>query len=56
MKGDKPVDEPSRETVRTRQGTGPRAMVSVLLASLLLAVIAGVIVLLPWLLSTGPGG
>ena len=56
MQGDKPVDEPSRETVRTRQGTGPRIMVSVLLASLLLAVLAGVFLLLPWLAGPGPGG
>ncbi len=56
MQGDKPVDEPSRETVRTRQGTGPSVMVSVLLASLLLAVIAGAVLLLPWLTSPEPGG
>ncbi len=56
MQGDKPVDAASRETVRIRQGTGPRIMVSVLLASLLLAVIAGAVLLLPWLTSPGPGG
>jgi hypothetical protein len=56
MEGDKPVDEPSRETVKVRQGTGPRLMVSVLFASLLLAAIAGVILLLPWLMSPRPGG
>jgi hypothetical protein len=49
MEHDRPVDEPSRETVRVRQGTGPRAMVSVLFLSLLLAAIAGVVLLLPWL-------
>jgi hypothetical protein len=37
----KPADRPDPRTVRTRQGTGPRAMVSVLLLSLLLAAIAG---------------
>ena len=35
----KPVDHPSRETVEVRQGTGPRATVSVLLISVALAVI-----------------
>ena len=38
----KPVDDPSRETVEVRQGTGPRATVSVLFISVALAVIAGV--------------
>jgi hypothetical protein len=38
----KPVDHPSRETVEVRQGTGPRATVSVLFISVALAVIAGV--------------
>jgi hypothetical protein len=56
MEGDRPVDEPNRETVKARQGTGPRIMVSVLLVSLLLAAIAGVVLLLPWLTSPGPGG
>jgi hypothetical protein len=56
MEGDKRVDEPNRQTVKVRQGTGPRIMVSVLLASLLLAAIAGVILLLPWVTSPGPGG
>jgi hypothetical protein len=37
----KPVDRPSAETVKVRQGTGPRIMVSVLLISLLLAAIIG---------------
>ena len=36
------VDRPSAETVRIRQGTGPRAMVSVLFAGLIAAAIAGV--------------
>ena len=36
-----PVDQPSRETVKLRQGTGPRATVSVLLIALTLAAIAG---------------
>jgi hypothetical protein len=30
MDNSKPVDHPDRETVAVRQGTGPRAMVSVL--------------------------
>jgi hypothetical protein len=36
------VDHPSRETVAVRQGTGPRATVSVLFVSVILAVIAGI--------------
>lgn len=40
-----PVDQPTRETVKVRQGTGPRATVSVLMISLTLAVIAGVALL-----------
>jgi hypothetical protein len=43
--GGKPVDRPSARTVKVRQGTGPRAMVSVLLISLLLAAIAGAVLL-----------
>jgi hypothetical protein len=31
-------------------------MVSVLIVSLLLAAIAGAVLLLPWLMSPGPGG
>lgn len=41
MEGTQPVDHPSRETVKVRQGTGPRATVSVLLVSLALAAIVG---------------
>jgi hypothetical protein len=41
MNHGKPVDRPSAKTVKLRQGTGPRAMVSVLLVSLLLAAILG---------------
>jgi hypothetical protein len=55
MDNGKPVDRPSRQTVKVRQGTGPRSMVSVLLASLLIAAIAGAILLfyfLPWPTST----
>ena len=37
MDNSKPVDHPDRETVEVRQGTGPRAMVSVLLISLAFA-------------------
>jgi hypothetical protein len=36
------LDHPSRETVEVRQGTGPRATVSVLFISVTLAVIAGI--------------
>ena len=35
------VDQPSAQTVKVRQGTGPRATVSVLLVSLAAAVVAG---------------
>jgi len=34
---DKPVDRPDKTTVAVRQGTGPRAMVSVLLISTIAA-------------------
>jgi hypothetical protein len=37
----KPVDRPNQETVEVRQGTGPRATVSVLMVSLALAAIVG---------------
>lgn len=40
-----PVDQPDPEAVEVRQGTGPRAMVSVLFASLVMAAVAGVAVL-----------
>lgn len=53
MDNGKPVDRPSEQTVKVRQGTGPRAMVSVLLASLLMAAIAGIVLLLYFWL-TGP--
>ena len=36
------VDRPSTETVKIRQGTGPRVMVSVLFAGLIAAGLAGV--------------
>ncbi len=45
MSSGEPVDHPSRETVKVRQGTGPRATVSVLFVSLTLAAIAGVALL-----------
>jgi hypothetical protein len=37
----KPADHPSRETVEVRQGTGPRATVSVLFISMIMATVAG---------------
>ena len=40
-----PVDHPSRDTVKVRQGTGPRATVSVLLVSLTLAAVVGIALL-----------
>jgi hypothetical protein len=45
MENGKPVDRPSEQTVKVRQGTGPRTMVSVLLISLLLAAVAGALLL-----------
>jgi hypothetical protein len=39
--GSKPVDRPDRATVEVRQGTGPRATVSVLMLSLVLAGVSG---------------
>lgn len=45
MNSGEPVDHPSRETVKVRQGTGPRTTVSVLLVSLTLAAIVGVVLL-----------
>ena len=41
----KPVDHPSRETVQVRQGTGPRATVTVLIVSLIAAVVVGALLL-----------
>ena len=37
----KPVDHPSRETVKVRQGTGPHATVTVLVVSLFAAAVIG---------------
>ena len=48
MNDTEPVDRPSKQTVKVRQGTGPRAMVSVLLISLLLAVVVGALLLAYW--------
>jgi hypothetical protein len=45
MEGSKPVDHPDKKTVEVRQGTGPRATVSVLFVSLVLAACAGVAIL-----------
>lgn len=44
MDNSKPVDHPDRETVDVRQGTGPRAIVSVPLISLLMAAAVGVVI------------
>jgi hypothetical protein len=46
MDDNKPVDRPSQETVEVRQGTGPRAMVSVLMISTIAALVALVSVFL----------
>ena len=45
------VDQPSRETVRVRQGTGPRDMVSVLFVSLIAAAVAGAVIVAYFVLS-----
>ena len=42
----KPVDQPSRETVKVRQGTGPRETVTVLIVSLLGAAAVGALLLI----------
>jgi hypothetical protein len=47
----KPVDQPGQETVKVRQGTGPRATVSVLLISVLLALLVGMAVVGSFILS-----
>jgi hypothetical protein len=53
MDDSKPVDRPSQETVDVRQGTGPRATVSVLFTSILLAIVAGGILLVYFFLRSG---
>jgi hypothetical protein len=45
MENSKPVDHPDRKSVAVRQGTGPRATVSVLLVSLTLALLVGLLLL-----------
>jgi hypothetical protein len=40
----KVADRPSAETVKVRQGTGPRSMVSVLLLSLSAAAVVGAVI------------
>jgi hypothetical protein len=45
MDTSKPENRSDRETVQVRQGTGPRAMVSVLFVSLTMMVVAGVALL-----------
>ena len=54
MNNGKPVDHPSRETVKVRQGTGPRATVSVLLVSLLLAAVAALGIFAYFYLGSSP--
>lgn len=53
MDNSKPVDQPSKETVKVRQGTGPRATVSVLMISTALALTAGVILLVYFIARSG---
>jgi hypothetical protein len=54
MSDGKPVDRPSTQTVKIRQGTGPRVMVTVLLLSLLLAIVAGALLGLYYYFSRPP--
>jgi hypothetical protein len=49
----KPVDHPDEETVAVRQGTGPRATVSVLFLSTALALTAGAVLLIYFLMRSG---
>ncbi|HJZ33158.1 MAG TPA: hypothetical protein VKF35_18710 [Hyphomicrobiaceae bacterium] len=51
---DKPVDRPSAETVAVRQGTGPRAMVTVLLLSTIAALAILVVIYLYFLAGSPP--
>jgi hypothetical protein len=53
MDNSKPVDHPPKETVKVRQGTGPRATVSVLMISTALALTAGAILLLYFFARSG---
>jgi len=50
----KPVDHPSQETVDVRQGTGPRATVTVLIVSLLAAAVVGALLLIFFYLGSTP--
>ena len=50
----KPIDHPSAETVKVRQGTGPRATVSVLLVSLIAATAAGALLLIYFTVGAPP--
>ena len=49
-----PVDHPSPDTVKVRQGTGPRATVSVLLVSLTLAAVVGIALLAYFYFGSAP--
>lgn len=53
MDNSKPVDRPSKETVKVRQGTGPRATVSVLMISTALVLTAGAILLIYFIARSG---
>jgi hypothetical protein len=50
----KPVDHPSRETVKVRQGTGPHATVTVLVVSLFAAAVIGALLLIFFYLGSAP--
>ena len=50
----KPVDHPNRETIKVRQGTGPRATVTVLIVSLIAAAVIGVLLLIFFYLGSNP--
>jgi hypothetical protein len=46
MSTNQPVDQPSRESVKVRQGTGPRSMVTILITSLVAAAVLGALLLM----------
>jgi hypothetical protein len=54
MEGTKPADHPDRETVAVRQGTGPRATVSVLVISIACAAVAGLLLMAYFVWGFGP--
>jgi hypothetical protein len=54
MEDTRPADHPDRETVAIRQGTGPRATVSVLVISMACAAVAGLLLMGYFVWGFGP--